>query len=171
MKGNVILQQQDAGLFVKSIEQLDNAISEMRRVAHNMMPESLLKFGLIQAIHDYCESINESKIVQLTFKDFGLNERLESSVEIVLYRIIQELVNNSIKHAQAKNTVIQLVKNSANITLTVEDDGKGFDINKLDKLKGFGLTNIQSRVDYLKGNLTVDSEINKGTSVFIEIPN
>ncbi|MBK9791740.1 MAG: tetratricopeptide repeat protein [Sphingobacteriales bacterium] len=171
MKGNVILQQQDAGLFAKSIEQLDNAISEMRRVAHNMMPESLLKFGLTQAIQDYCESINESKIVKLTFKDFGLNERLESSVEIVLYRIIQELVNNSIKHAQAKNTVIQLVKNSANITLTVEDDGNGFDINKFDKLKGFGLTNIQSRVDYLKGNLTVDSELNKGTSVFIEIPN
>ncbi|MBK8353531.1 MAG: hypothetical protein IPL21_18300 [Saprospirales bacterium] len=63
------------------------------------------------------------------------------------------------------------MKNSANITLTVEDDGNGFDINKFDKLKGFGLTNIQSRVDYLKGNLTVDSELNKGTSVFIEIPN
>ena len=170
MKGNVILQQQDASIFIKSIEQLDSAISEMRRISHNMMPESLLKFGLVEAVHDYCESINESKIVQLTFKDFGMNERLESSVEIVLYRIIQELVNNSIKHAKAKNIIIQLVKNYENITLTVEDDGNGFDINKLDKLKGFGLTNIQSRVDYLKGNLIVDSEINKGTSVFIEIP-
>ncbi|MBP6659211.1 MAG: hypothetical protein KA174_00955 [Chitinophagales bacterium] len=170
MKGNVILQQQDAGLFAKSIQQLDNAISEMRRVAHNMMPESLLKFGLTQTIQDYCESINESKIIQLTFKDFGLNQRLENSTEIVLYRIIQELVNNTIKHAQAQHVIIQLVKNEKNVTLTVEDDGKGFDVNVLEKIKGFGLSNIQSRVDYLKGNLEIDSQNNIGTSFYITIP-
>ena len=146
MKGNVILQQQDAGLFAKSIQQLDNAISEMRRVAHNMMPESLLKFGLTQAIQDYCET------------------------EIVLYRIIQELVNNTIKHAQAQHVIIQLVKNEKNVTLTVEDDGKGFDVNVLEKIKGFGLSNIQSRVDYLKGNLEIDSQNNIGTSFYITIP-
>jgi two-component system NarL family sensor kinase len=170
MKGNVILQQQDAGLFAKSIEQLDNAISEMRRVAHNMMPESLLKFGLTQAIQDYCESINESKIIQLAYKDIGMNERLDNSIEIVLYRIIQELVNNSIKHAQAQHVIIQLVKNEKNVTLTVEDDGKGFDVNVLEKIKGFGLSNIQSRVDYLKGNLEIDSQNNIGTSFYITIP-
>jgi len=170
MKGNVILQQQDAGLFAKSIEQLDNAISEMRRVAHNMMPESLLKFGLTQAIQDYCESINESKIIQLAYKDIGMNERLDNSIEIVLYRIIQELVNNSIKHAQAQHVIIQLVKNEKNVTLTVEDDGKGFDVNVLEKIKGFGLSNIQSRVDYLKGNLEIESQNNIGTSFYITIP-
>lgn len=170
MKGNVILQQQDAGLFAKSIEQLDKAISEMRRVAHNMMPETLLKFGLTQAIQDYCESINESKIIQLAYKDIGMNERLDNSIEIVLYRIIQELVNNAIKHAQAQNVIIQLVKNEKNVTLTVEDDGKGFDVKTIDKINGFGLTNIQSRVDYLKGNLEIDSQNNIGTSFYITIP-
>lgn len=170
MKGNVILQQQDAGLFAKSIEQLDNAISEMRRVAHNMMPESLLKFGLSQAVQDYCESLNESKVIQVTFKNLGLNERLENSVEIVLYRIIQELVNNVIKHANAKHVFIQLSKNEHLLTLTVEDDGKGFDVKSIENIRGFGLTNIQSRVDYLKGSLNIDSNIETGTSVFVEIP-
>ena len=170
MKGNVILHEQDANLFTKSILQLDSAIAEMRRLAHNMMPESLLKFGLVQAIHDYCESINESKIIQLTFKYFALNQRLENSTEIVLYRIIQELVNNAIKHAQAKNILIQLTKNENQLTLTVEDDGKGFDVKMLENIKGFGLTNIQSRVDYLKGNLEIDSKQNIGTSFYITIP-
>lgn len=170
MKGNVILQQQDAGLFAKSIEQLDNAISEMRRVAHNMMPESLLKFGLSQAVQDYCESLNESGVIQVTFKNLGLNERIENSVEIVLYRIIQELVNNVIKHARAQHIFIQLSKNEHQLTLTVEDDGKGFDVNKIDNLKGFGLSNIQSRVNFLKGNLEIDSKQDIGTSFYITIP-
>ena len=170
MKGNVILHEQDANLFTKSILQLDSAIAEMRRLAHNMMPESLLKFGLIQAIQDYCESINESKILQLTFKDFGINKRLENDTEIILYRVIQELVNNAIKHAQAENIMIQLVKNDNHITLTVEDDGKGFDVKTLEKIKSFGLNNIQSRVDYLKGNLEIDSKQNIGTSFYITIP-
>jgi len=170
MKGNVILQQQDAGLFAKSIEQLDNAISEMRRVAHNMMPESLLKFGLPQAIQDYCESLNESKEIQVTFNNLNLHERLENSIEIVMYRIIQELINNVIKHAQAQYIFIQLSKNEHQLTLTVEDDGKGFDVKNINTVKGFGLTNIQSRVNYLKGKLDIDSSEGKGTSIFIEIP-
>ena len=170
MKGNVILQEQDAGLFAKSIDQLDAAISEMRRVAHNMMPESLLKFGLAQAIQDYCDSMNESKVVQVRFEVFGLNGRLENSTEIVLYRIVQELVNNVIKHAHAQNIIIQLVKNDNALTLTVEDNGKGFDVKTIENIKGFGLSNIQSRVDYLKGNLEIDSKANIGTSFYITIP-
>ena len=137
---------------------------------YNMMPESLLKFGLPLAIQDYCESLNESKVIQVTFNNLNLHERLENSVEIVMYRIIQELVNNVIKHAQTQHIFIQLSINEHQLTLTVEDDGKGFDVNKIDNLKGFGLTNIQSRVNYLKGKLDIDSSEGKGTSVFIEIP-
>ena len=79
-------------------------------------------------------------------------------------------MNNAIKHAQAQHVIIQLVKNEKNVTLTVEDDGKGFDVNVLEKIKGFGLSNIQSRVDYLKGNLEIDSQNNIGTSFYITIP-
>ena len=170
MKGNVILQEQDAFLYSKSIEQLDSAISEMRRVAHNMMPETLLKFGLLQAVEDYCESINDSNLIHITFKNFGLDKRIESSTEVILYRIIQELVNNAIKHSKAQHLFIQLIKNDSQLTLTVEDNGIGFDIKEIQQLKGFGINSIQSRVDYLNGNLEIDTSKNIGTTFNITIP-
>lgn len=170
MKGNMIIQETDAQLFTKSITQLDNAIAEMRRVAHNMMPEALLKFGLGEAIQDYCDSINESNTVKMKYTQLGLQQPLEKSTEVILYRIVQELCNNAIKHAASKNIFIQLTIHERGITLTVEDDGKGFDSTQVSTLKGAGLQNVQSRVDYLKGVLNIESEAGKGTSVNIEIP-
>ncbi|MEP7169244.1 MAG: sensor histidine kinase [Bacteroidota bacterium] len=170
MKGNLIINERDATLFSKSITQLDNAIAEMRRVAHNMMPEALLKFGLSEAIQDYCDGINESNIVKLKYTQLGLAQPLERPVEVVLYRIIQELTNNVIKHAEAKIILIQLSKHERGITLTVEDDGKGFNVKQIENNKGTGLQNVQSRVDYLKGNLEIQSTSGNGTSVTIEIP-
>jgi len=134
------------------------------------MPEALLKFGLGEAIQDYCDGINESNIVKMKYTQLGLQQPLEKSTEVILYRIVQELCNNAIKHAAAKNIFIQLTKHERGITLTVEDDGKGFDTNLLAKIKGAGLQNVQSRVDYLKGILNIESEAGKGTSVNIEIP-
>lgn len=171
MKGNVIISEKDVNLFTKSIDQLDNAIAEMRRVAHNMMPEALLKFGLTEAIQDYCDGINESNMVKLKFTNLGIAPPLEKSVEVILYRIIQELTNNAIKHANPKNILIQLSKNESILNLTVEDDGKGFDTKQLANSKGTGLKNVQSRVDYLKGNFAIESTFGKGTSFIIEIPN
>jgi len=170
MKGNMIIQETDAQLFTKSITQLDNAIAEMRRVAHNMMPEALLKFGLGEAIQDYCDGINESNTVKMKYTQLGLQQPLEKATEVILYRIVQELSNNAIKHASAKNIFIQLTKHERGITLTVEDDGKGFDSKQLSTLKGAGLQNVQSRVDYLKGIMNIESEAGKGTSVNVEIP-
>lgn len=170
MKGNVIISEKDVNLFTKSIDQLDNAIAEMRRVAHNMMPEALLKFGLTEAIQDYCDGINESNTVKLKFTNLGLTTPLEKSVEVILYRIIQELTNNAIKHASAKNILVQLSKNENILNLTVEDDGKGFDTKRLANIKGTGLQNVHSRVDYLKGSLEIQSSTDGGTSVIIEIP-
>ena len=142
----------------------------MRRVAHNMMPETLLKFGLLQAVEDYCESINDSNLIHITFKNFGLDKRIESSTEVILYRIIQELVNNAIKHSKAQHLFIQLIKNDKQLTLTVEDNGIGFDIKEIQQLKGFGINSIQSRVDYLNGNLEIDTSKNIGTTFNITIP-
>ncbi len=169
MKGNVIIQEKDVNLFTKSIDQLDNAIAEMRRVAHNMMPEALLKFGLTEAVQDYCDGINESNTVKIKFTNIGLTTPLEKSIEVILYRIIQELTNNAIKHASASTIIVQLSKNENILNLTVEDDGKGFDTKQLANIKGTGLLNVQSRVDYLKGNLSIESEKGKGTTVNIDV--
>jgi two-component system, NarL family, sensor kinase len=168
MKGNMMIHENDAQLFNKSIVQLDNAITEMRRVAHNMMPEALLKFGLTEAVQDYCDGISESNLVKMKFTQLGLNTAIEKPTEVILYRIIQELSNNAIKHATAKIIFIQLNKHEQGLTLTVEDDGKGFDANKT--TKGDGLQNVQSRVDYLKGTMEINSKLGEGSSFTIEIP-
>jgi signal transduction histidine kinase len=156
-------------LFNKANNQLDNAISEMRRVAHNMMPEALLKFGLGEAIQDYCDGINESNLVKMKYTQIGSLQSLDKSAEIVLYRIIQELTNNALKHAVAKNIFIQINKHSKGFTITIEDDGKGFDYTA-SAGGGQGLKNVQSRISYLKGSYDIKSEKGNGTSINIEIP-
>jgi two-component system, NarL family, sensor kinase len=168
IKGNMAIPENDTLLFNKSLVQLDNAITEMRRVAHNMMPEALLKFGLPEAIRDYCDGINESNLVKMKFTSIGMSQPLEKSTEVILYRIVQELTNNAIKHASAKNIFIQLNRHEQGTTLTVEDDGKGFDITQIKK--GNGLQNVQSRVDYLKGTMEINSIPGKGATFNIEIP-
>jgi len=168
LKGNMILKESDEQLFNKSMLQLNSAITEMRRVAHNMMPEALLKFGLNEAIRDYCDGINESNLVKIKFIFLGSDKPLDKSVEIVLYRIVQELSNNAIKHAEAKNIFIQLNRHAKGISLTVEDDGKGF--NSALSNKGAGLKNVQSRVDFLKGMLEINSTPGEGSALNVEIP-
>ena len=168
MKGNLIIHENDARLFNKSILQLDNAIAEMRRVAHNMMPEALIKFGISEAIQDFCDDINESNTIKLKFIPINLQGPLEKSTEVILFRIAQELCNNAIKHAGAKNIFIQLSQHQKGLSLVVEDDGKGFDTGQMHK--GAGLKNVQSRIEYLRGNWDIKSEPGSGTSVNIEIP-
>ncbi len=166
MKGNIILSEDNTRLFGKVLGQLDHSISEMRRVAHNMMPEALVKLGLQQAIQDYCDGLNES--IQLHFKIqfHGLENRLEAATEIVVYRIVQELINNVVKHADATIVLVQVMRHDSNLNITIEDNGKGFDVSN--SPKGDGLNNVRSRVDYLKGQLDIQSVPGKGTSVHID---
>jgi two-component system, NarL family, sensor kinase len=166
MKGNVILSEENAGTFTKSISQIDDAIAEMRRVAHNMMPEALLKFGLDETLKSYCESVSQNSELAVSYQSLGMEERLEQTNEIVLYRIVQELLNNTIKHANATKSNIQLTRNENLITLTVEDNGKGYDVSSK-KNSGIGLSNINHRVEYLNGKMDVKSD-EKGTSTQIE---
>lgn len=169
MRGNVILPEAGALAFSRALSQLDNAISEMRRVAHSMMPEALVKFGLTEALNDFCDGINESGQLHVRVQTFGLEPRLESSTEVVLYRIIQELLNNSIKHAQASEAYVQLTRDGNHLSLTVEDNGKGFDLSQLNQKKGAGMSNIETRVAYLNGKMDIQTQPGDGTSVHIEV--
>jgi two-component system, NarL family, sensor kinase len=168
MKGNIILSEESGRLFTKAFEQLDSSIGEMRRVAHNMMPEALVKLGLQQALQDYCDGINESKQIVIDCEFHGLEKRMESSTEIIIYRIVQELINNIIKHADATKVLVQVMRSDAELNITIEDDGKGFNKEEALLRNGAGLKNIQSRVDYLKGYLDIKSAPDKGTSVQID---
>jgi signal transduction histidine kinase len=170
MKGNLIMTPDNAQAFERSMDMLDSSIKEMRRVAHNMMPEALVKFGLDTALKDFCNDINQTGAIRATYQSLGLeNTVIEQTTAVTIYRIVQELINNTMKHAAAKTAIIQVSKTNGVISITVEDDGKGFNPVILQGTKGIGWSNIQSRVEYLKGKLDVQSEPGKGTSVHIEL--
>ena len=170
MKGNLIMTQENAQAFERSMDMLDSSIKEMRRVAHNMMPEALVKFGLDTALKDFCNDINLTGVLRISYQSILVeNVMFEQTTAIAVYRIVQELINNTIKHAGAQNAIVQLSKADNTLTLTVEDDGKGFDKNILNFSKGIGWNNIQNRVDFLKAILDVKTEKEKGTSVLVEI--
>ncbi|HMT75357.1 MAG TPA: sensor histidine kinase [Chitinophagaceae bacterium] len=170
MKGNLILTPENAQAFERSMDMLDSSIKEMRRVAHNMMPEALVKFGLDTALRDFCNDINQSGALQVSYQSIGLESvQFEQTTAITIYRIVQELVNNTMKHAAASTAIVQVSKTEDEISITVEDDGKGFDPVILQGAKGIGWSNIQGRIEYLKGKLDIRSAPGKGTSVHIEI--
>jgi two-component system, NarL family, sensor kinase len=168
MKGNVFLSEENAQSFNNVILQLDQSIAELRRVSHNMMPEALIKYGLIEALENYCENINLSGKIMVRLQTYGMEQRMDQSTEIVIYRMIQELLNNVIKHADAKNVLIQLVRKDDRFNLTVEDDGKGFDAKEIENKTGAGLSNIKARAEYLNGSVDIVSKKGEGTSVNIE---
>lgn len=169
LKGSLVMTPDNTQAFERSIDMLDSSIKEMRRVAHNMMPETLVKFGLDAALKDFCNDINLSGALQVTYQSIGKDyTELDQTTAITIYRIVQELLNNIIKHAEAANAIVQVSKNGDIVSVTVEDDGKGFDTKILEYKEGIGWRNIQSRVDYLKGKLDARSEPGKGTSVWIE---
>jgi signal transduction histidine kinase len=168
MKGNVFLSEENAFSFENVISQLDQSIAELRRVSHNMMPEALIKYGLKEALENYCENINVSGKIKVQLQTYGMEKRMEQSTEIIIYRMIQELLNNVIKHAEAKNVLIQLVRKEDHFNLTVEDDGKGFDTKEIETKTGAGLANIKARAEYLNGNVDIVSKKGEGTSVNIE---
>ena len=125
MKGNMIMTENNVQSFERSIDMLDSSIREMRRVAHNLMPESLVKFGLDAALKDFCNDINNIGALKITYQSFGLEGKvIEQTISITIYRIVQELVNNIMKHAQARQAIVQVTTDAKQISITVEDDGK-----------------------------------------------
>ncbi len=169
MKNNLVMTPENAMDFERSIDMLNSSIKEMRRVAHNMMPEALVRYGLDTALRDFCSDINQTGGMKITYQSYGLGEtEIEQSKSITIYRIVQELVNNALKHSGGREMLVQLTKADDKLSITVEDDGKGFDVSILDTAQGIGWSNIKSRVQFLKGTIDIHSSVDNGTSVLIE---
>jgi signal transduction histidine kinase len=135
-----------------------------------MMPEALVKFGLDTALRDFCNDIDKSGALAVKYQSLELeNAVIDQTVSITIYRIVQELINNTIKHAGATSAMVQVTRTGDILAVTVEDDGKGFDTSILNRTKGIGWANIQNRVEFLKGKMDVHSGQDQGTSVHIEI--
>ena len=170
MKGNLVMTPENHQAFERSMDMLDSSIREMRRVAHNMMPEALVRFGLDTALNDFCNDISQSGALKINYQSFGLDSvTMDQTVAITLYRIVQELINNTMKHSGAASAIVQLTKSNGQLSITVEDDGKGFDTTILKTNKGIGWVNIRNRVEFLKGKLDIRSKEGEGTSVQIEL--
>lgn len=168
MKGNLILTEENGTAFNRVLNNLEESIAEMRRVAHNMMPETLLKFGLPQALQDYSNGLSQQQDFTIRCEFIGMEKRLDNSTEVVIYRIVQELLNNAVKHSGATAILVQIMRHDEErLNITVEDNGKGFDPNVAGESTA-GLRNIRSRVKYLNGKIDIQSEPGNGASIYIE---
>ncbi len=154
----------------KTLHLMDEGCKEVRAVSHNMMPNALLKKGLIDAVREFIQQIN-TKQTQINLQTQGLQKALPNYVEAVLYRVIQESVNNVIKHANASRLDISISQDEqGNLDVMIEDNGKGFNVQEAFEKDGIGLKNIKSRIEYLKGSVEWDSSPTNGTVVAIHIP-
>ncbi|HNP24517.1 MAG TPA: sensor histidine kinase [Panacibacter sp.] len=155
--------------FDKVVTLIDDSCKEVRNVSHNMMPNALIKSGLASAVREFTDKINKNSLV-INLSTEGLDQRFDANTETVLYRIIQECVNNVIKHAQASELDISLIKDEEGISATIEDNGRGFVVAEASAFKGIGLQNIKSRVEFLKGSVEWNSAPGSGTLVAIHVP-
>ncbi len=151
----------------KVIEQLDGSVTELRRIARNMMPESLLQLGLEVSLRDMCDALN-SPATSVEFQAFSINAALPKETQITVYRIVQELLANAIRHANATEILVQCSQNENTFYITLEDNGRGFDTSMLPLQKGIGISNVKNRVDFLKGKMDINSTPAQGTTVNIE---
>ncbi|RYD55756.1 MAG: tetratricopeptide repeat protein [Sphingobacteriales bacterium] len=155
--------------YHKVLALVDESCREVRTVSHNIMPNALLKSGLANGVRDFINRIDDRFIKIDLFID-GLHERIDPNVEAVLYRVVQECVNNVIKHSGANKLDISIIKDEESISATLEDNGKGFDTTDTTKFEGIGLKNIITRIKFLKGSVEWNSAPGRGTLVAIYVP-
>jgi signal transduction histidine kinase len=169
MKENAIITSENLAHFNHALDLLDASITEMRRVAHNLMPETLMHYGLRTALNDFVKQVSPEGLPLIRYNTFGEDLRYEKELEITLYRITQELVTNAIKHAQARQIDLQLFTEKDRICIQIIDNGIGFDPERLDPSKtGKGLKNIHDRVTAFNGRFEILSQPGKGTESTIE---
>lgn len=153
--------------LMKSIE---DAFDEVRNISHNLAPSLLSERGLKGALKNITDRVNQSTKLSMSFDTFGLEENLDNLIENTLFRTIQEIVNNTIKHADASKLFLQITQGNNEITLMAEDNGKGFNFDEIKKHSSYGLSHIKSRIENLNGTMFIDSNQNRGTIISILIP-
>lgn len=154
--------------YNKAYNLLDTACNEVRTISNNMQPGALLKMGIVPAIRDLVNRIESEDTPHMEFIHYGPLQDLPVGVTLNIYRIVQELLYNCLKHSHAREILIQLIRNDEDLEIMVEDDGRGYDPAEVKK--GMGTENVAARVNYLKGEISVHSESGVGTTTTITIP-
>ena len=165
----VVKDDLSQGLFQKTLALINESGVEVRGLSHNLMPNALVKKGLVNAVRDFISQIHDQKL-KIFLETDGLNHALPTHIESVLYRIIQECVNNVIKHARATQLDISLLQDDTGINILIEDNGIGFSVAEVQQKDGIGLQNLSSRIQYLNGSIEWDTAPGKGTVVSIHVP-
>lgn len=155
-------------MLSNSMQILDEATREVRTISHNLMPATLTQIGLGAALHDLFMKINESNLLRIHLNVTGLEERLPPSTEIAVYRVIQEIINNMIKHSKADTITVKIVRSESSMYLSISDNGVGFAKELIAKSTGLGWKNIFSRISMLNGEIDVETESGSGTSISIQ---
>jgi len=153
-----------------AISLLDDSVKEVRIVSHNMMPNTLIKQGLGNAVREFITKLGNAPSLKVDLEIIGLDSRLNQQIETIVYRVIQEIVNNIIKHAKASHISMQLVKHETEFSIMIEDNGVGFNTNNIAEFEGIGLKGIQTRIEFLNGTVHFDSAIGRGTTIIIDVP-
>ncbi len=148
---------------------LDDAAKEVRSISHNLMPASLKALGLIAAVKQMIRSISPNGIPEILFDHEGYTTTIEAH-DVFIYRIIQELLSNSIRHGASKHISLHMSNTTSQIQIDLRDDGRGFDPAILQTADGMGMKNIHTRVDLMRGTLQIESAPLKGSHFHITLP-
>ncbi len=145
---------------------LDDAVQRLRDISQNLLPQNLLKFGLVSATEQHCRQLENTGVFAIHFTH-NLRERLHSEQELLLYRIIQELLNNTLKHARATDVTLELYQQSGKTCLLFSDNGIGFTPEENDNGQGLGRSTLSSRVQLLQGEMKFISALGKGVQITV----
>lgn len=145
-----------------------DAYDQVRQISHNLMPLDLEKFGLVITLENMISLLNNQNAINIDFRTYQFNLTLNNDLGLNIYRIVQEAITNILKYAEAKNVLIELIQHEQQISLTIEDDGKGFDPKNISS--GIGIQNMRNRSEILNGTFSIESQPEEGTSISIQIP-
>ena len=161
---------ENKSVIEKATKLLDQATGDVRKISHNMMPGLLTRFGLYEAAEELIDQLIEKEGLSATCEILGDTKRLPENTEIMLYRIIQEMVNNALKHAEATMISLKVEILPDLLKIQFSDDGKGFNVEEKVDSKSIGLASIQSRVNFLSGQVVINSKLDVGTTYSIQVP-
>jgi signal transduction histidine kinase len=159
---------QETAPYREALALVEGAAVDIRQTAHNLMPELLHQHGLAEAVQTFCDKISRSHNLAVVFQYYGTLCRLQDRFELTVYRVVQELLHNTLRHAQATQAIVQLSVDETMLSLTVEDNGNGFDLAVVDRNGGTGLNNLRARVKAFNGCFDIDTAPGKGTAAYIE---
>ena len=164
------IKTEEDRLYEKTDSLLEEAYQKVRTIAHTKNAGVIANDGLVPAVKNIADKISLPGKLNVEVIAFGLDTRLENTLEVSIFRMIQEILTNIIKHSSANKATIQLTKHDDSLNIIIEDNGIGFNPSRIDEMEGMGLNNIKKKVQYMNGTFTIDSFEGKGTTIIIDLP-